>query len=106
MTRWTIGLVGLGLCALVEMAPGVTAEEVTPVAVVAPAEVPDLDTFLSSLEEPLALGGVIDCDFCPGGPGGPARQCFRYCRSLGLCVDQCYADAGTCELVSCICLSC
>jgi hypothetical protein len=46
------------------------------------------------------------CDNCPGGTGGPSLQCHRQCRAQGLCTDQCYADASTCQLTTCICLLC
>jgi hypothetical protein len=48
----------------------------------------------------------VDCDQCGGGTHSPGFQCNQMCRREGLCVDQCYADSGTCQLVTCICLLC
>jgi hypothetical protein len=51
------------------------------------------------------LDSWVDCDQC-GGPQGPGFQCTRICMRRGLCTDQCYADASTCQLVDCVCLLC
>jgi len=63
---------------------------------------------LSQIFGPVApqKSSTVACEQCPTGPTGPYRQCWVYCRSRDLCTDQCYADASTCELVTCICLLC
>jgi hypothetical protein len=71
----------------------------------APATVTLADIF-GKAPAPQQKTGTKDCDLCSGGINSPGSQCGRYCASQRLCVDQCYADADTCALVTCICLSC
>lgn len=56
--------------------------------------------------KPQQMFSETSCDNCPTGPSGPGLQCYRQCRAQGLCPDQCYADASTCQLTTCICLLC
>src|SRR5689334_3962058 len=56
--------------------------------------------------EPQQKISETSCDNCPAGPNGPGLQYHRQCRAQGLCTDQCYADASTCQLTTCICLLC
>lgn len=70
----------------------------------APVSLPDI---FGTVPEPQPMSGYVSCDECPGGPTSAYRQCFNHCwRDYGWCVDQCYADADTCQLSNCICLPC
>lgn len=70
----------------------------------APVSLPEI---FGTVPAPQPMSGQVSCDQCPGGPSGPYRQCHVHCWSnYGWCVDQCYADADTCELWNCICLPC
>jgi hypothetical protein len=75
-----------------------------------PAGAPDMEKSLATIfgkaPAPKPASGTVDCGQCPGGTHGPEFQCTRQCRSYGLCPDQCYADADTCQLSDCICLLC
>ena len=50
--------------------------------------------------------GTVECSYCDSFQNRLSLECGRRCARWGLCMDQCTADATTCELVSCICLPC
>jgi hypothetical protein len=57
--------------------------------------------------QPTPLTTLTDCVNCGYiRPNPPEFACGLYCGRRGQCEDQCYADASTCALVICICLSC
>lgn len=100
--------VALGLAALLSL-PSAASEPASGCGlrasgITAPA--PDFSEILGTAPAPRPASGSVDCWECGGGPGSPGFQCSRHCWSFGWCVDQCYADATTCELNNCICLPC
>jgi hypothetical protein len=72
----------------------------------ATAAAASLAKIFGTVPAPKRTSGTVDCDQCGGGPNSPNRQCVRQCAAYGLCPDQCYADADTCQLTDCICLLC
>lgn len=103
-------LIAFGLFTLLSLP--VAAAEKPAASCPAPPQAPataaaaSLAKIFGTAAAPKPASGTVDCGQCPGGTHGPEFQCTRQCRSHGLCPDQCYADADTCQLVSCICLLC
>lgn len=96
----------LGL-AMFLVLPAAAAEPAPHCAVPTSAPTLSLPEIFGTVPEPQMMSGEVSCDQCPGGPNGAYRQCHVRCWSnYGWCVDQCYADADTCELTNCICLPC
>ena len=88
-----------------ESAPG-CGQRASGITAGAQAPAPDPSEIFGTAPAPRPTSGTVDCWECGGGPGSPGFQCSRHCWSFGWCVDQCYADATTCELNNCICLPC
>jgi hypothetical protein len=79
--------------------PALTQAPATPAAVT-------LAEIFGTAPAPKQTSGTVDCYQCGTGTNSANAQCNRLCNSYGRCADQCYADADTCQLVSCICLYC
>jgi hypothetical protein len=70
----------------------------------APAQAPGLAEIFTEVPEPLWMTGTVDCSACGVGTSSPGYLCMQECRSMGYFVNNCEADATTCQLIACNCL--
>jgi hypothetical protein len=103
--------VALGLAALLALLaaatqPASSCARSTPAVDAGAPSAQGLAEVLGTTPAPRRMSGWVDCAVCGPGPNHPNLQCVRQCAHYGLCEDQCYADADTCQLADCICLLC
>jgi len=67
------------------------------------AQAPDLAGILA-IPEPQWMTGTVDCTSCGVGTSSPGYLCMQECRSMGYFVNNCEADATTCQLIACNCM--
>lgn len=73
--------------------------------------VPDaLAKLLGTAPVPQNKSSYVACgeSECPPGTNSASFRCMRHCLAMydPGCVDQCYEDPNTCELILCICTPC